>query len=364
MKTKPFNIDVIKTHKGFFLLNKLPKNSEEVLVGIKSPSGFIDVDFVDVFTMKDGSLLAAWKHPFQKLGLHNLIAKVDDYSQILNLYTVERVIDIYNQPVDSDFGVFVFSKSEPVDSGDWRCDRGYYGPSRFVEDIPTPMLSGSEEIVVYEPFLSVTEHGHIFYMKVSTKFPVGEEKINNSIIPTITRTFQEIIKLVYEWSILSKEPFNDTSEASVAAKKYFDALMFSKEEIAVIESINPMQISQFLNGSTTARVRPTLISEMTTEIENLLFDRLASSSVSFIVSRNPELWDLKELLQEEQEELKVGIERFKTYYIIPINVEIEETEKVKQISKLWVPNEEAYVHNQLRNFKNKKAILDGLTATS
>lgn len=364
MKTKPFHIDVLKTHKGFFLLDKLPKNSQAVSVMIESPNGFEDVDFVDVFTMKDGSLLAAWEHPFQKLGLHNLIASTDNTRQILNLYTVERVIDIYNRPLDSDFGVFVFFKSSPIDSGDWRCDRGYYGGTRFLEDMPTPMVNSVEDIILYEPFLSAAGSGHIIYIEISKPSEVANERLNNAIIPNITRTFQELLRLVYEWSVLADEPFNDTSEAAVSAKQYFDAFMFSEKEMDVIKSINPMQISQFLSGSTQARVRPSVVSPMSKDIEDILFSRLGASSLSFIVSRNPEIWDFDEVLKAENEEFEAGVQRFKTYYGIPIHIGIEETEKVEEISKLWVPRQEAYVHNQLRNFKNKKAILDGFASTS
>lgn len=360
MKVNPFSIDVLTTHKSFFLLNKLPKNAIDIDVKIQTPNGQEDVDFIDVFSMADGSLLAAWVHPLQKLGLQNLVASVEDNRQIINLYPIERMIDKYNKPIDSDFGVFVFTKSSPIDNADWRCDRGYYGAQRFVQNFATPFITKLEDIIMYESFLSVAGAGHLLYMEVAKNTESANNALNNSLIPTTGRTFQEVLRLVYEWSVLANHPFDSTEEPAIAANNFLTALNLSETEMSEIESLTPMQVAQFLLGSETARVRPNNIQEMTKGVEDILFDRMASSSLSFIVSRNPEIWDLQQVLERELEELEQGIFRFKEYYEIPNYVDLGDTETIMEFSGVISSNQLAYFHNQLRHFANKKKVLNAL----
>lgn len=361
IRVQPFRYDVLSTHKVFFLLNKIPKGTKDIDIFVDTPTGPESIDFVDVFKMFDDSLLAAWRHPLQKLGLQNLVASANGHQQILNLYPVERIIDVYNKPVTSDFGVFTFAKSNPIPNGDWRCDRGYYGASRFKEDFAQPMVSKLEDIIMYEAFLSVGGAGHLIYIEVAKNTDLANDKLNNSVIPTTGRTLQEALRLVYEWSVLADEPFNSNSDAAIACKKFITALDLSEQEIAEIENITPMQISQFLTGSETARVRPDNILELSTGIADIVFNRMAASSLSFIVSRNPEICDLDEVLTRELAELNAGIDRFRTFYGIPIDISLEDRNIVAKIADFWAPTQEAYVHNQLRNFENKRVILDEIS---
>jgi hypothetical protein len=357
MKTTPFTLDVLSTHKMFFLLNKLPKNATDVDIWIQTPAGLETVDFVDLFTMADGSLLAAWKHPLQKLGLQNLVAYADGNTQILNLYPIERICDLYDRPLDADSGTFIFTASKPI-NGDWRCDNGYYGAAPFPNEISKPVISGLDEIVHYESFMSVAGVGHLIYIESSGKSELANEKLNNSIIPTTGRTLQEVFRLIYEWSVLAKEPFNAKDEAALSARSYIEALRLTDDELSIIQSMVPMQISNFLSGSEEARVRPASISPMDDGFRELVFSRMASSSMSFIVSRNPEIWDISGLIEREYEELEAGISRFRTYYGVTEDISMDDWEKVEEVASLWVPRQEAYVHNQLRHFSNKRQMLE------
>lgn len=360
IQVQPFNIDILSTYRSFFLLEHLPKNTAEVDIWIQTPIGYESVDFVDVFSMQDGSLLAAWKHPLQKLGLQNLVVFADGVTQILNLYPVERIIDVYDRPVNSSSGTFNFTQSRVIDGADWRCDNGYYGAGPFAGELTAPVISSLDEIVAYESFMSVAGIGHIIYIESSGKQELAVEKLNNSVIPITGRTFQEVLRLIYEWSVLAREPFNSTDDAAVTAKNYMEAFRFTDEEIDLIKELPPMQISNFLAGSTEARVRPDNIPNLSEGIANILFKRMASSSLSFIVSRNPEIWDLQQIVTREQAELNYGISRFRSYYAIPDYVELEDTDRVMDFAEIQAPKQLAYVHNQLRHFANKKAVLNGL----
>jgi hypothetical protein len=87
---------------------------------------------------------------------------------------------------------------------------------------------------------------------------------------------------------------------------------------------------------------------------------MASSSLSFIISRNPAIWDYEEVHQRELVELQEGILRFREYYGVPSYVELTETSRVMDFAEIQAPKQLAYVHNQLRHFANKKTVLNAL----
>lgn len=358
--TQPFTIEVLSTHKVFFLLTDLPKNALEVDVWVQTPVGYESVDFVDIFSMQDGSLLAAWKHPLQKLGLQNLVAFANGVTQILNLYPIERIIDVYDRPVDAPSGTFNFTQSRVIENADWRCDKGYYGARAFAGEVSEPVISSLDEVVAYESFLSVAGVAHLIYLESSGKQELAVEKLNNSVVPITGRTFQEVLRLIYEWSVLAEEPFNSLDDAAVSAKKYMHDLHFTEDEIELIKELPPMQISNFISGSGEARVRPDNIPPLSSGIADILFKRMASSSLSFIISRNPDIWDYNEVRQKELAELEEGIARFREYYGIPQYVELEEQERVLEFAEIQQPKQLSYVHNQLRHFANKKRVLNAL----
>ena len=126
IQVQNFTLNVLTTHKAFFLLDNLPKSASQVDVWIQTPAGLESVDFIDVFAMEDGSLLAAWKHPYQKLPLKNLVVFADGVTQVLNLYTIERMVDFYDRPVDANSGTFIFNGSQVIEGAGWRCDNGLW----------------------------------------------------------------------------------------------------------------------------------------------------------------------------------------------------------------------------------------------
>lgn len=347
IEVSQFSPFVLSTHRGFFILDQLPKNATEVDVSIQTPAGNEPVDFVDVFVLHDGTLLAAWQHPFQKLPLHNLTVFCNGMTQILNLYPLERIIDIYDKPLvpsedDNNLWGFSFTGSVAVDNGDWRCDRGMYGPKMFIKENVDRVFSEVTEIVVYEPFLCLNGSGHLVYVEGKNKRELALEKLNNSFSPTTGLTVQETLKLIYEWSLLAEEPFNSNDEVAVAAKAFLDGLGFTAEERTVLDSLPPMQISNYLAGSETARVRPSNISALDDTIKTMVFKRMASSSLSKLFSIHG-IEDTYGLLEIETAELEAGLQRFNDYY----------TESA-------IAKEKSFYDNQVRFFANKKTILDSI----
>jgi hypothetical protein len=345
IQTQPFSTTILTTHRGFFILDKLPKFATEVDVWIQTPAGNESVDFIDVFVLHDGTLLAAWVHPFQKLRLHNLIASCDGITQLINLCPVERIIDLYDKPLttsdtDNNLWAFSFTDSVSVNGGDWRCDRGMYGPKMFIEENVDRVFSEITEIIVYEPFLCVNGVGHLLYTEGKNKRDLAIEKVNNSYYPTTGFTIQETLRLIYEWSLLAEEPFNSTDSAALAAKGFLDSLGLTDEELTVLASLPPMQISNYLAGSETARVRPSNIPALDDAIKTMVFKRMASSSLSALFKIHG-IEDTYGLATLEQSELDAGIQRFNDYYTEPVS-----------------PADKPFFDNQVRFFRNKQTVLN------
>jgi hypothetical protein len=340
IQTKLFSTDILATHRGFFILDRLPKFATEVDVWIQTPAGNESVDFINVFVLQDGTLLAAWVHPFRKLPLHNLIAFCDGVTQPLNLCLLERIIDIYDRPLDAGLGTFTLTQSVAVESGDWRCDRGMYGAKAFEQESIYRVFDEINQIVIYEPFLNLNSVAHLIYVEATDKTQLADQKVNNSVAPVTGRTLQETMRLIYEWSVLAEEPFNSTDNAAIVAKTFLDSLGFTTEERTALASLPPMQISNYLAGSETARVRPSNIPALDDAIKTMVFKRMASSSLSALFKIHG-IEDTYGLASLEQSELDAGIQRFNDYYTEPVS-----------------PADKPFFDNQVRFFRNKQTVLN------
>ena len=362
IQVQPFSTSVMSSHKVFFILNELPKHTQEIGVWIKTPTGIDPVDFVNVFSLHDGTLVAAWVEPFKHLPLHNVVAYTNGKTQIINMLPLERIIDIYDKPVDSDFGTFSFGASIPIPSGDWRCYRGMYGFWQFSNDNHVDeIVNDVSEILVYESILNVGGTGHLVYVEATNKDKVAYQKINNSIAPASGRTLQETLRLAYEWSVMAEEPFNSQENIALSAKSFLDALNLTDEERTTLENILPMQIYNYISGSETARVRPSDISELNDEVKNIVFKRMASLSLSALLKIH-NIEDTYGVLELEKTGLEEGIQRFKDHYQIPSDWLISETDRIIEHCDVYYPAKvDAFVHNQLRHFSNKQLILDKVT---
>lgn len=335
---QPFTLEVIKTHKCFYLLRHIT-GATELQILHNTPAGHIETDVADAFAMPNGAIIVGWKFPLNIAPMHNLVAVHGQTIENINLVPLERVIDIYDRPVDAQVGTFIFTNSDIIIAPgmDWRCDNGKYGPAPFHQGIR--IIDKFSDITVYEPVLSINGVGHIIYLEGVAKQELAEDHLNNDLMPSIGRTFWETLKLVREWAIVNKEPFNNTEPVAHKAFRFIDELQLSDAEIAVIDQQIPMQIANYLTGSTNARQRPDGVLPITDDVKGLLFSRLASGSVSALEYLNPGMWDLQELLQAEKQQIVADEFIFETL------------KKSMEPDRLVIPI-------QHRFFNNKRMILD------
>ena len=304
---KPFNLEVIKTHKCFYLLRHI-NNAIELQIVHNTPAGYIETSVADAFSMPNGEILIAWDLPLHTSTMHNLLVIYENITETVNLASLERIIDIYNKPVDAQIGVFSFTNSDMIiaPDRDWRCDNGKFGPMPFAN--PEGIFETVDGIVIYEPILSFNGIGHIVYVEGVGKQDLANAYLNKDTRPVSGRTFWETLKLVNEWAIVYQPPFNNTEAVAYKAHAFINELKLNEAEKFVIDQQIPMHIANYLMGNTNARQRPDGVLPITEEIKQLLFNRLASGSVSALEYLNPGMWDLQELIEAEQEQLLVDVQ--------------------------------------------------------
>jgi hypothetical protein len=292
--------------------------------------------------MPNGKILIAWKFPLNIAPMHNLSVISGATVENVNLAPLERVIDIYDRAVDAQVGVFTFTNSDMIlaPNLDWRCDNGKFGPRSFH---PVTIIDDLPQIVMYEPVLSVNGVGHIIYIEGVGKQTLANHHINEDSHPVTGRTLWESLKLIREWAIVNEDPFNNTEAVAHKASQFIKELQLSDTEIAVIDQQIPMQIANYLTGSTNARQRPDGVLPITDDVKDLLFSRLASCSVAALEYLNPGMWDLQELLQAEQEQLLID-------------------EQVFEVMKHNFEPNRPVIAIQHRVFANKRLILDKVAA--
>ena len=335
---QPFNLGVIKTHKCFYLLRNI-SDAAELQILHNTPAGYINTDVADAFSMPNGKILIAWKTPLDIAPMHNLSVISGTTVENINLVSLERVVDIYDRPVDAQIGTFIFTNSDMIitPNHEWRCDNGKFGPRPFQNVRIIDQLS---EILVYEPVLSINGVGHLIYIEGVAKQDVANQELSHGEMPTTGRTLWETLKLIREWAIVNQEPFNNTEAVAHKAYQFIQSLKLTEQELAVIDQQIPMQIANYLTGNTNARQRPDGVLPITNDVKHLLFSRLASCSVSALEYMNPGMWDLQELLEEENNELLRDIRLFYMNH------------------KYGTP----YHGNATRYLNNKKLILDKVAA--
>jgi len=338
---QPFTLEVIKTHKCFYLLRHITGASELQILH-NTPAGHIETNVADAFSMPNGAIIIGWKAPLNIGPMHNLVAVHGQTTENINLVPLERVIDIYDRPVDAQTGTFIFTNSDMIlaPSQDWRCDNGKFGPKPF-QDVK--IIDQLSEILVYEPVLSANGVGHLIYIEGVAKQDVANQELSHGEMPTTGRTLWETLKLIREWAIVNQEPFNNTEAVAHKAKTFIDELKLTETEQDVIDQQIPMQIANYLMGNTNARQRPDGVLPITDDVKHLLFSRLASCSVSALEYLNPGMWDLEELLSKEQEQLVID-------------------EQIFEMLKQTFEADRPVIAIQHRVFANKRLILDKVAA--
>ena len=203
-----------------------------------------------------------------------LYAEYNGLKSLIQVSVFEDMRRFFHSGKDHSWGSFVFMNSKIINKFDFpenslRCDINDYGP-KYWDDEGNETSDGNDslgkkvDISQMEEFsrlMSVPKQGHIVYVRLKPIDGVllSDNYNNEAIVPAVTRTIFELMKLVYEWASVSEEPFNNIQDISTKAKGFIDGLGIPEP---IKESINSlqtdMQVYRYLAGSENARQRPPL----------------------------------------------------------------------------------------------------------
>ena len=354
MITKLFSLDDLKTYRLYYVLDKIANTA--VALYRRTPAGDELFEDADVLVMQDGHLVIALKHPFKYSPNMCLFAKYGDTEEVVNLNYWEKIIDVYDTDIDhTDQGGFFFcsSKEMVIPEQEWRCDNTMYGPDHFGQR--TGLLTSINKLKAYEPILSLHGVGYLIYLHFHDDAEIRETVINNSEIPIGSLTLSEMFKIIYEWSEVSQEPFNNTEAIAVKAKQFLDCFGFTPD---LVDNQVDMQVANYLRGSTDARRRPAGVVANKPSLIDFVKKNMAASSLAELCVQYPGMWDAQEILTAEQQALSDGIDRFNEFYAIPEGWTFDNPDRYVEHCVLYFnPTIGPYVHNQIRLFVNKSKVL-------
>jgi hypothetical protein len=215
-------------------------------------------------------------HNYRKFSARTyLYAEYNGVKSLIQVSLFEDIQKFFHTGKDHTWGSFVFMGSRIVEPSDdnpsrVRCDINDYGPifwnsqGETNSDGTHDEFSQTVDITRLQDFaiiMSVPSAGHIVYLRLK---PINGVKIdddynNDSIVPAVTRTMFEIMKLIDEWAEVSKAPWGNTQAISLKAKSFIDGLKITEEVTNSIKSLQTdMQVYRYLSGNENARNRPPL----------------------------------------------------------------------------------------------------------
>jgi hypothetical protein len=288
------------------MLEKINGDSDSVFIYKNTPDGMVELTHFQAYRMANNEVLVAMFDDAKMVTDYEYIAVSGEIEEGFCTQLFERVANIYNKPPTNDDGVFVFVNSLPVvlDNQTFRCDMTRFGPTRFTEDgsYGEPMTKGLEQIITYEPILSINGVGHIIFMHERDDIETADKVVNDFEIPAATRTLSELLKLMTEWVQTTEPPFNGTDPIAVHAKNFLEAIGMDETLIEHIKANQvDMQVVNYFSGSETARVRPDNVMPLTAEVESWLLPKFSFMTLSKLLEFYPDAWDADELLNKEKE---------------------------------------------------------------
>lgn len=238
----------INDYAFFFFTDKQGVDKLEIFTS----DGYKDYPHYEVIDTPNGSLIGIKE---RVIGVHNLSYVHDNqrfYVQTLEYQQYKHALGL--EKLDN-YSLFTFTRSQYIDQNSehpWlkdlaelmnRCDFGYYGPFAMYPNVKPPY-----NVKQINNILDIAGVGHIIHFITDgyeNEYPLT--RTQNVSAPT----FASLLKQLWEWSEVTKEPFNSTEDAAVLSKNFIDGLNMGDDVWDEILTTQPkMKIARYLEGET------------------------------------------------------------------------------------------------------------------
>ena len=240
----PFN------YHGYFFI----ETDKDIVVKFFTSNGYTVFEDYDIYRFEGFSILAFYEVQ-ANIWIKDFQINYEDKSIVYQFEFYKHLKDILNGETDSSNEFYLFWNSVEIKPSEEfnnlainavdRCDYNKFGPDRFY-----PLISkNAVKIVDFKIILSVTGAGHLIRVQVEsfdnayTDQTVDRQKYINS------RTFSGALKMLHEWSEVTKDPWNNTEEIAVKAFNFLQSLNFKEDDFQeTIQNQCDMRVVKYLKG--------------------------------------------------------------------------------------------------------------------
>lgn len=222
---------------------------------LRIDSGYVEYTSYDSFETDSGTIICFKKNSHD--GFHD-IKITGDRTDYIQLTSGEGVMDrVFNEKQMSGYNFYLFMDSiiqnQPYMFDDsWnlehlrlpedfsRCDYKKFGADAFYK------ADNGYNVTDVFYVLGVTGIGHI--IKVQTS---NEENLNpqSQVQYTAGRTLAGVLKSIYEWTVVAKEPFNNNEKVANSATEFLQSLNLSDDVIAdIVSGTGDMSLARYIRG--------------------------------------------------------------------------------------------------------------------
>lgn len=357
-----FTLDKISEYKMFFLLKKIKSSSSEITLFHQTLNTLTPIPKTkfDVFEIGSSDVIIAFRDVFEHVGKHNYIANNGFETEFVGLQPFERIEDFYlTDDDDPNLGVFIFLDSRPIvlDGQDWRCDGQLYGARIFsgVGESDDPLVGGPSELKIYEPIVGVNGIAYIAYAKLENDEIIRNQFVNNAVLPSTAATFPELMKLIFEWSSVSTNPFNNHEPIAIKASEFIKYFSINDDVVAGQQN---MQIYEYLNGSTNARERKPGIYQMNSEMKTFIESSVSYMTFSKLVEINDKYFNARECAMLEIDIARKEWQEALITFNTDNSAEYGDVESVCSYLQEHRPGTVAFVRNYFTLLAKKKQLLE------
>ena len=224
---------------------------------------------------------------------------------------------------------FIFEESWNLDalnlSSDFeRCDYRKLGGAGFYED------GVGYNVTDVAHILSITGSGHILRVATSNE---GNLNQNSRGSYTASRTLTGMIKLLHEWSVVSREPFNNEEKVSNCAVSFLNNINLNENIISdILSGTGDMVLARYIRGDT----------ERSLEKETQSLYDMPDSFKQYLKSHYTysNIYDLDNILNlnifsvNEMIEYRLSLEKIIFDYFYEKGIDIENFENMSQVFEL------------------------------
>jgi hypothetical protein len=293
-------------------------NKDDFKLYTVHPAGLREFLNYDVYDIGNKSLIA-----FKEINFHktDFVYRVISENKTEEIFceNYEFISDVLENNYDKDKYTFIIMRSaanydeavngqsEPVDASR-RCDLESYAALDFYDtnkegasDLADRNYLGNDNVLGWTVFLS--SMSNIYIVKLRHNHMVDRAYKDWPARSNMAQTFPHIMKMAYQWSFLSKDPWNSNDLIAQKCKSAFDDWNIPADVIEEIESSEEETVlSLFLSGDENPRRSITEESVVAPKLKKWVMSKIRYRTLGSLQVNYPEDLNIPSSMIEKEKE--------------------------------------------------------------